>query len=59
MSFANANDEKKNYKKEYLRNYYRENKEKWKKGNIYHPKSNKSDIKGFEKINKKIVVSFD
>ena len=54
-----SNDDKKNYKKEYLRNYYRENKEKWKKGNIYHPKSNKSDIKGFEKINKKIVVSFD
>ena len=46
-------------KKQYLKKYYQNNKELWKKGNKYHPQSNKTDIKGFKIIKKKIVVSFD
>ena len=51
-------EKKKINKKMYLRNYYRENKENWKKGNKYHPLCNKSDIKGFVRQNKKIIVEF-
>lgn len=46
-------------RKDYLKKYYQENSEKWKKGNIYHPKSNKTDIKGFKKENKKVIIEFN
>jgi len=46
-------------KKEYLKKYYEINKEKWKKGNCYHPKSNKTDIKGFKIVKEKVVISFN
>jgi len=51
-------EKKKKNKKIYLRNYYRENKENWKRGNKYHPSANKSNIKGFEKENKKVIIDF-
>jgi hypothetical protein len=51
-------EKKKINKKIYLRNYYREHKENWKKGNKYHPNSTKSDIKGFVREYKKIIVEF-
>ena len=50
---------KRENKKQYLKQYYLNNIDKWKKGNIYHPKSNKTDINGFKKENKKVIVYFN
>lgn len=53
------NKEKKMDRNEYLKKYYQDNKDLWKPGNKYHRYIKGTEIKGFSKIEKKIVVRFN
>ena len=46
-------------KNEYLKKYYQENKDLWKAGNKYHRYIKGTEIKGFTKTKKRIIVRFD